>query len=149
MDGVALEGLDKIFVDRCVGIKGGVSELLEDVVETRSPLSGSKTGSGGAVVNHEGDALVVHVGAERVHSLNHRLVHNFRVGVAVLEEDVNLRHHSGDVHTRSGGVEGDLGFHSLGSDLLSYLPCDGVIDLAHWELSVSHTSHYDRSDLVS
>ena len=63
VDRVALEGLDKVLVDRYVSVKGGVSELLKDVIETRSPLSGSKTGSGGAVINHEGDALVVHVRA--------------------------------------------------------------------------------------
>ena len=77
VDRVALEGFDKVLVDRCVGVKGGVSELLKDVIETRSPLSGTKTGSGGAVINHEGDALVVHVRAEGVNSLNHGLVDNF------------------------------------------------------------------------
>jgi hypothetical protein len=32
---------------------------------------------------------------------------------------------------------------------LSYLPCDGVVDLAHGELGVSHASHHHGADLVT
>ena len=67
----------------------------------------------------------------------------------MFEKDVNLRHHGGDVDTSGGWVEGNLGLHSLGSDLFSYFPCDGVIDFTHRELSVSLASHDNRSDLVS
>ena len=67
----------------------------------------------------------------------------------MFEKDVNLCHHGGDVHTSGGGVKRNLRLHSLGSDLFSYFPCNGVINFAHWELSVSLASHDNRSDLVS
>jgi hypothetical protein len=51
------------------------AHLLEEVVEARGPLARAEAGGAGAVVHHEGDALGVHVGAERVHSLNHLHAH--------------------------------------------------------------------------
>ena len=53
VDGVALERLNKILVDSCVGVKGGVSELFKDVVEARGPFAGAEPRCDGAVVLRE------------------------------------------------------------------------------------------------
>ena len=55
-------------------VHGDVGLLVQNVVEARSPLSGSQPGGKGAVVHHEGDAPGVHVGVEGVHGLDDALV---------------------------------------------------------------------------
>lgn len=118
---VGLELVDLVLVNALVGIEVHVGLLLQDVVEAGSPLAGSEASSARAVVNHEGNTLGVHVGAEGVHSLNHRLVDNLSVRVSSLPEHVNLGHHGGNVHASGGGVEGDLRLNALGTDLLANL----------------------------
>lgn len=65
--------------------------------------------------------LVVHVRAQRVHGLDDRFVHNLRVGVSPLLQNIDLRHHSGHVHARRERVEGDVLLNSVLAHLLSDL----------------------------
>jgi hypothetical protein len=45
--------------------------LLEEVVETRCPLAGTKTSGPRAVIHHEGNSLGMHVWTKGINSLDH------------------------------------------------------------------------------
>mmetsp|Transcript_21569 Transcript_21569/g.43585 ORF Transcript_21569/g.43585 Transcript_21569/m.43585 type:complete len:552 (+) Transcript_21569:94-1749(+) len=149
VDGVDLEGLDEVGVDLLAVVDGGVGELLEDVVESRRPLPGAGLGGEGAVVHHECDAPVVHVGAEGVDGLDDGLVDDLGVWVAGLEEHVDLGHHGGDVYAGGEGVHGDVLLVAGGADLLSDDPGVGSVDLADGELVDAGAVHDDGADLVA
>merc|ERR1719199_466745 len=75
--------------------------------------------------------MVVHVGAKRVDGLNDGLVHDLRVGVSSLPEDITLGHHGGDVDSSSEWVNRNVLLLPIGTDTLSNLPGVGSINLAH------------------
>lgn len=157
MDAVAGEVGNLGLVDGCAVVDGGVSELVEDVVEParwgdwggligvrlcyvlksslasffspRRPLPTSPLGGEGAVVNHKSNPTVVHVRGEGVDGLNDRLVDDLAVAVPSLQKDVDLRHHGGDVDSGGEGVEGDLVVVPVRADPLSNLPGVGSVDL--------------------
>ncbi len=149
MNLVVFEVADQLFVECDTIIDGGVSKLVQDVVETRSPLSGSGLGSEGAVVNHEGNSSVVHVWAQRVNSFDDGLVDDLGVRVSFLEEDIDLGHHGSNVDTSGEGVERDLVFVTFGTDLFSKGPGVGSVDLSDRVSVDSITVHDNGSDFVS
>ena len=146
---VLQEVLDTVLVHGLAIVNGSVSKLIEDVIETGSPLPGAGLGSEGAVVNHESNATVVHVWAERVDGLNDGLVDNLRVGVAGLAEDIDLGHHGGNVNTGREGVQGDVIVVASGADALTDLPGVSSINLADGVLVETITVHDDGADLVT
>mmetsp|Transcript_1803 Transcript_1803/g.4316 ORF Transcript_1803/g.4316 Transcript_1803/m.4316 type:complete len:390 (+) Transcript_1803:155-1324(+) len=146
---MGFEVADQFFVDGDTIIDGGVCELVQDVVETRSPLSGSGLGGEGAVVNHEGNSSVVHVWAQRVNGFDDGLVDNLGVRVPFLEEDIDLCHHGGDVDTSSEGVKRDLVVVTIGTNLFTKSPGVRSIDLSDRVSVDTVPVHDDGSDFVS
>ena len=60
---VCFEVLDQVFIDGDTIIDSGVCKLVQNVVKSRCPFAGSGLRSEGAVVDHKGNAPVVHVWA--------------------------------------------------------------------------------------
>ena len=67
--------------------------LLEIIVKSRRPLPAPESCGRRAVVHHKGHASCVHVRVQRVDRLDHRLVANLAVAMALAPEHLNLRHH--------------------------------------------------------
>mmetsp|Transcript_21519 Transcript_21519/g.85568 ORF Transcript_21519/g.85568 Transcript_21519/m.85568 type:complete len:782 (-) Transcript_21519:50-2395(-) len=149
VDGVVEEVVDERVVERDARVDGREGLLLEEVVEARRPLARAQARRARAVVDHEGDALVVHVRAERVDGLDDRLVDDLRVRVPRLAQDVDLGHHHGDVDARREAVDGRRLGRAIGADLLADRPRVRAVDLADGVRVEAVAVHDDRADLVA
>mmetsp|Transcript_10908 Transcript_10908/g.16435 ORF Transcript_10908/g.16435 Transcript_10908/m.16435 type:complete len:277 (+) Transcript_10908:474-1304(+) len=65
------------------------------------------------------------------------------------EENINLGHHCGNVHTGSEGVEGNLVLVTFGANLLSDNPSLSSVDLSNGELTNTVSVHDNSADLVT
>lgn len=146
---VLQEVSDSLRINRLAIIDRGVGELVEDVIEARSPFPGASLGGERAVVNHERNPTVVHVGAKRVDGLNDGLVHDLRVGVSSLPEDITLGHHGGDVDSSCEWVNRNVLLLPIGTDTLSNLPGVGSINLADGVAVKAIAVHNNGADLVA
>lgn len=63
----------------------------------------------------------MHVGIERIHSLNDGLIADLRIGMTIDLQHFTGSHHARNIDASCEGIDWDFGFHSLGSDFLSDL----------------------------
>mmetsp|Transcript_31421 Transcript_31421/g.60588 ORF Transcript_31421/g.60588 Transcript_31421/m.60588 type:complete len:506 (+) Transcript_31421:387-1904(+) len=131
MHRVVQEGVLHLGVYRVVVVNGCVRALHQVVVKAGSPLARPQASCVGAIVHHEGHPTRVHIRVQRVHSLDDGLVAHLGVGVALLAQYVNLRHHHGHIYASSERVHWDLGLHALRAHLLTNLPHLRAVDLLH------------------
>jgi len=148
--------VDGVFTERAhavfhvgAAVDGGEGLLAKLVAKAGRPLAGAETSRGGAIVHHVGDAAGVHVRVERVNRFNDGLVGDFRIGVPVLHEDVDLGHHRADVDARGERIERDRFLVPLGADAVAGLPHFGAIDGAHRPPLEAVSGQIDAADLVA
>ena len=125
------EFLDKLLVDRLAVVDGSERQLLDNVVEAGRPLPAAPLCREGAIVDHEGDAAIVHVRSEAVDRFDHRLVDDLGVAVPALKKHVDLRHHGRDVDAGREGIKRRGVFVPVGADAFSDLPRVGTVDLTN------------------
>ena len=124
--------LQAVFVNLLRAVVGRENLLLDQVVEARPPLARPQAGSGGTVVHHVGDTARMHVGVEGIDGFNDRLVTHLAIGMAIFEQEVDLRHHHRGVETGGLRVEWNIRLDTPGPHAFAYAPHTRAVDLAHW-----------------
>ena len=68
------------------------------------------------------------------------------VGVFMLQQHINLRHHGGYVHAGRGWIQRNLAFVTFRTYFFTYLPSVSTVYLAHWKLAVTGSGHDNGSN---